>query len=357
MTAHSVQGTFPPRLAYVLDPRFGGGTSAAIAAELPIAAGLGRVQIHARRSAMFGDQQRVHPGLSDVIDTLGLPIIWDAPVISADTVILHNPAFLKHQSDFGGRIVARDLIVVTHENVLRPGGAAGFDITGCLDQIDRASLALHKRLAPVSAHNRQGVVEWLAQNRGPWDVVEHDWFNIFDGEFSAPSPAPSDRRGRLSRPGFEKFPAIEILDKCFPPHAQANVILGADTLINTQAARPHWALLPFGTTAVDGFFDMIDFMVYFTAPTWRESFGRVIAEGIAAGKVVLTDPQTAAPFGDGVVACAPDQVDDLIAGFVAAPKSYAKQVARGQDCLSRYSAANFKAQFAKIILTKERAVS
>ena len=41
---------------------------------------------------------------------------------------------------------------------------------------------------------------------------------------------------------------------------------------------------------------MIDFFVYFTAPTWQESFGRVVAEAIAAGKVVLTNPDIGATF-------------------------------------------------------------
>lgn len=355
MTAHFTQDTFAPRLAYVLDPRFGGGTSAAIAAELPIAAQLGKVHIHARRSAMFGDKQRTHHGLSDVIDRLGLQVTWDAPVISADTVILHNPAFLKHQKTFGARIVARDLIVVTHENFVRPSGGEGFDVAGCLGQIDQASLSLRKRLAPVSPHNRDGVTGWLAHHPGPWEVVEKDWFNIFDGRYLPPTQAPQDRRGRLSRPGFEKYPATDVLEQCFAPHAQSNVILGADLLINAQETRPHWILLPFGATAVDRFFDSIDFMVYFTAPTWRESFGRVIAEAIAAGKVVLTDPQTAAPFGDGVVACTPDEVDRLIAGFIETPATYVQQVARGQDILSQYSAEKFQMQFANEILPKEAA--
>jgi hypothetical protein len=36
--------------------------------------------------------------------------------------------------------------------------------------------------------------------------MAEDWINICDFPFAPPTPAPRDRRGRHSRPGFEKFP-------------------------------------------------------------------------------------------------------------------------------------------------------
>jgi glycosyltransferase involved in cell wall biosynthesis len=131
------------------------------------------------------------------------------------------------------------------------------------------------------------------------------------------------------------------MDLCFPPHAEANVILGADALSDVARTRPHWRAEPFGGMDLAAYFDGIDFMVYFTAPTFRESFGRVLAEAIAAGKVVLTDPDTAAVFGDAVIATRPEEVDDVIAGFIAAPDRYAAQVHRAQARLADFSAAAF----------------
>ncbi|TCO70825.1 glycosyltransferase family protein [Rhodovulum euryhalinum] len=340
-----------PHLAYVIDPRFSGGTSAAVAAELRVAARLARVTVHARSSAMLGPERQVAPPLREVLDDLGLPLEWNAAEISADLVLLHNPVFLKAQPSFGGRIVARHLVVVAHENFLRPGGAEGFDVAACLDRIDRASLALSKSIAPVSAHNRATVTDWLASRPGRpcWKVLEADWFNICEMPRTAPAVLPRDRRGRHSRPSFEKFPPLADLDRCFPPHAEANVILGADMLLAAEVLRPHWTLLPFRAIGVEAFFGMIDFLVYFTAPTWRESFGRVIAEALAAGKVVLTDPETGAAFGPGVVACTPAEVDGAIARLVADPAAYAAQAARGQAALDRYSETAFSARFEALI--------
>lgn len=332
-----------PCLAYVVDPRFSGGTSAAVAAELRVAAAMAPVTVHARTTAMFGAARQVAPSLRATLEELRLPLLWDAPEIGADIAILHNPSFLKRQGAFGGRIVARHLIVVAHENFLRPGGAEGFDVGACLERIDRASLALRKSIAPVSAYNRATVIDWLATHRpsGRWDVLEADWFNICEMPRTDPTTAPRDRRGRHSRPGFEKFPPIEVLDRCFPPRAESNLLLGADLLLGSGLARPHWRMLPFGALEVESYLRMIDFMVYFTAPTWRESFGRVIAEALAAGKVVLTDPGTAAPFGRGVVAATPQEVDAAVARLVADPAAYAAQARTGQQALDAFSAGAF----------------
>lgn len=346
-----------PDIAYVVDPRFPGGTSAAVAAELAVAAGLGRVVVHARRSAMFGEGRHVAPPLRAALEDLRLPIVWDAPEVAADVVILHNPAFLKRQADFGGRILARHLVLVAHENFLRPGGIEGFDVGACLNRIDRAALALRKSIAPISAHNRATVAGWLAAHPAArhWRVLDEDWFNICDFDRAAPAARPRDRRGRHSRPGFEKFPPLADLDLCFPPGAGANVILGADLLIASGIERPHWQMLPFRSVEVADFMESLDFLVYFTAPTWRESFGRVIAEALAAGKVVLTDPETGAPFGAGVVACRPAEVDAAIARHIAEPALYAGQAARGQRALDAFSAAAFARRLGAVLAPETEA--
>lgn len=340
-----------PTLAYVVDPRFPGGTSAAVAAELGVTARLGRVSVHAIESRMFAGRTPA-PVLEERLLTLGLALAWDSPVIGADRVILHNPSFLRHENRLDCRIICRDLVVVTHENFLRPGGEAAFDVAASLDQIVGASLCTRRWLAPVSPANRAMVGDWMKAQANPagWRLLPWDWFNICD--FAPPLPqdrAPQDRRGRLSRPGAEKFPSLDDLDRCFPPHAVANVILGGDRLLDAGRDRPHWRLFPFGSMPVADFFDEIDFMVYFTAPTWRESFGRVLAEAMGAGKVVLTDAATAAPFGDGAIACTPAEVDRIIAGLTARPDLYAAQATQGAECLRAYSGTEFARRFSDFI--------
>ncbi|WP_170428255.1 hypothetical protein [Ruegeria arenilitoris] len=340
-----------PKIAYIIEPRFSGGTSAAVAAELRVAVEFGELEVHAVTSRTFGEDQYIAPVLRRVLDELRIPLIWDAPRVGADFVILHNPAFLKFQDVLNTRIFARDLIVVTHENFLRPGGEEGFDVSSCLSQIEASALSLRKSLAPISPYNRKTVTDWLAGSRvaRQWEVLGADWFNICETEIEAPCDTPSDRRGRHSRPGFEKFPALADLDRCFPEHAQSNVILGADALLDARVLRPHWTLLPFNAIRVDEFFEMIDFFVYFTAPTWQESFGRVIAEALAAGKVVLTNADIGVTFGDAVLSCRPPDVDGIISDLIAQPHRYHEQVSRSQSALARYSAENFRAQLSNVL--------
>lgn len=341
--------TAPPRISYVIDPRFPGGTSAAVAAELRVASKIGRVTVHAVESRMFAGRT-VAPPLEEAFDALRLAPVWNAPVIAGDLVVLHNPAFLKFDAAFGARILCRHLVVVTHENFLRPGGAEGFDVAGCLGRIERASLALQRTLAPVSPANRATVETWLKAQppRRDWSLLPGDWFNICAFDEGRPPDRPADRRGRHSRPGFEKFPALADLDRCFPPRAESNVILGADSLIAEGVVRPHWTLLPFRGLDLGRYFEMVDFMVYFTAPTWRESFGRVLAESLAAGRVAISDPATAAGFGGGVIAARPDEVDAIVARHIERPALYRAQVGRGQAALAAFSADRFAAMLAAV---------
>jgi hypothetical protein len=192
------------------------------------------------------------------------------------------------------------------------------------------------------------VAKWLGQASldGHWHILASDWFNICDHVLVEPTAHPRDRRGRLSRPGPEKFPALVDLDLCFPATSASNVILGADALIAADIQRSHWDLHEFNSLPVDHFFDMVDFMVYFTAPTWAESFGRVLAEAIAAGKVVISDKGTAAMLPDAIVPAEPADVDRIIAHFVAHPDQYQAHVHKAQKMLMKFSPSAFRAMFA-----------
>ena len=346
MKASPVNGSSLPRIAVVIDPRFPGGTSSAFAQELPVIDKLGHVEVHGISSAMFPDRP-VNPVLKQALDRVGLQIMWDKPVISADLIILHNPSFLKFDVSLGSRLVCQNLIVVTHENFLNPLGALGFDVAGCLERIEEASICAAMYLAPVSQYNRKTVTDWLPTG-SQWVVLPEDWFNVCEFDFKKPKDAPRDRRGRHSRPGFEKFPDMETMNRLFPRHAESNIILGGDTYTPDEI-EPHWTVHKFGALAVDAFLQEIDFFVYYTHPTWRESFGRVIAEATAAGKLVITDVETAKIFGNGVIGTEPEKVDRIIAEHIATPAKYSKKVLAAQNRIKQFSAEAFAVQTADII--------
>lgn len=333
-------------IAYIIDPRFPGGTSAAVVSELRVVAALGTVVVHAITSKMFGEKS-ISTKIRAVLRELDVQMVWDAPKINADLVIWHNPSFLKFQDSFASRIVCRHLIVVTHENFYRPGQVEAYDVGHCHDLIDKSTLALRKSIAPISPYNRETVLDWFQLGGIPsgWDVLPQDWFNICDFDYQTPTSSPRDRRGRHSRPGMEKFPSPQDMNNCFPAHSDANVILGADLFTKDPIPANHWDLHPFGGLDISSYFEMIDFMVYFTAPTWRESFGRVLAEAIAAGKVVISDAGTAATFGGGVIAADPKDVDRIIGQFLRSPEQYQEHVTMAQSLLRAFAPEKFRDRF------------
>jgi hypothetical protein len=331
------------RLTLVLDPRFPGGTSSAVAAEIAAIAGAVRLEVCAIETAMFKGRT-VNPRLRAALEAHGIELTWNPEVIRGDTVVFHNPSCLRFDRAFAPRISCGALYVVAHENLLRPNGSEAFDADLCLGLVEQASVTGSHVLAPVSAWNRTAASAWLAARPDlPWTLAPFDWFNICDLPLTEPVPAPRDRRGRHSRPGLEKFPPLATMLAHFPAHAERCAILGADTFLREPDGAPrHWRALRFGSRDVGRFLEEIDFFVYFTHPLWRESFGRVIAEAIAAGKVVITDPGTAAPFQPGVVVSDGSDVDAVIAEHVAAPGRYARTVREAQVGLARYSPQRFR---------------
>ena len=335
-----------PSLALVLDPRFSGGTSSAVAREIAALSPVFDLQVAFIGSRMFGKGRSVHPSIAKALEQTGVDATWDPPLVQAETAVFHNPSFLKHDDALHPRFNCTRAVVVAHENFLRPDGTEGFDVSKTLGLIAARLPPCPKVIAPVSPGNRQTVTTWLAGARAgsvPWDIASVDWFNICDFDSVPPTATPRDRRGRVSRAGFEKFPDMAAMALHFPASAEHCAILGADTFLLPGANPPaHWRLLPFGSADVSEFLATIDFFVYFTHPNWRESFGRVLAEAIAAGKIVITDRETARNFGKSVIVSDGHDLDRIITGFVTAPRRYQTFVRAAQRRLSEYSADAFR---------------
>lgn len=340
-----------PSITIVVDPRFRGGTSSAVATEIGVLATRADLRVVALSSRMFSGDE-AHPAIQSICEHHGISIEWDPPIISNSVVVIHNPSFIKFDDHFPAKIIADQIFVVCHENFLRPGGAEGFAVQHCLDQIRDATLCRNRQLAPISPWNRKTVTKWIENHGGfsGWTITELDWTNICAFDLVAPTSAPQDRRGRLSRPGPEKFPSMEILHLLYPRTCDAVRILGGDSLL-AEKTPDAWDLIPFGGEDVDAFLATIDFFVYFTNPLWRESFGRVIGEAVAAGKLVVTDPETATIFGPGVIGTTPDQVSAVIAEHIDNPDLYVERVRTAQSDLARFAPEAFAERLAKMIGT------
>lgn len=335
-----------PRVTIVVEPRFKGGTSSAVAREIITLASVCDLEVVFFKSDMFSDDHIENPKIVAALEMVGITAKSNPVQISSETIVLHNPSFLKFNKEFTPRLNCARAIVVAHENFCNPMGNEAFDVAHSLQLISSRLITAERLIAPVSQYNRRTVETWLEQHpveASTWHLAAIDWFNICDFPTIAPTTTPQDRRGRVSRPGVEKFPDTEMMHRHFPAHAERCAILGGDGfLLPSSVAPSHWCLVPFGGADVGQFLSTIDFFIYFTSPNWRESFGRVIAEAIAAGKVVITDPGTAEIFGTAVVASNGHDVDEIIANFVSNPARYVSFVTSAQQRLSAFSAEAFR---------------
>ena len=338
------------RLALVCDPRFTGGTSASVAADIRALGRHMRLSVVAIETAMFKGR-RVHPAIEAALEEAGVvaelepvggPRRYDRlpePVLPAIRHRANGPIELRA----GVRRDPREL-----PRSERLGGARRQRRVWTSSRLrSSAAPATWRPFRPTTAAPwRRGLPgsSRLAAGGGRLAVV-------FDPELTPPTRAPRDRRGRHSRPGLEKFPPIDTMLAHFPAHAERCAILGGDTfLLDRRDAPAHWEVLRFGEADVADFLSGIDFFVYFTHPIWRESFGRVIVEAIAAGKVVITDPGTAATFGEAVVASDGGDVDRIIQGFIADPQRYVAFVEAAQARLSEHRPAAFVERVESLII-------
>ena len=215
----------------------------------------------------------------------------EPPVVRADAIVLHNPSCLSFDNGLEPRLSCVRPIVVTHENFLRPGGPEAFDVAHCLALVDGRAPAGAAAGADLARQSRR-VAAWRAATG---DGLAHRGGRLAQHRRPAlarANPAPRDRRGRHSRPGFDKFPTLPALRAQFPP-MRSPARSSAPTRSAGRGAPPRTGSSTLSGRAGARFLTGIDFFVYFTNPLWQESFGRVIAEAIAAGKVVITDPDTA----------------------------------------------------------------
>lgn len=291
-------------------------------------------------SGMEGNRQ-----LGEAIDEFGLTVQEEFSTISANTVIIHNPSAFKFESLLAFRIVADTIVLVMHENPVNGVGQYQYDVAGVLGIIEDASFCNNLIIAPISEVNR-GLINWSIKG---FPVAAKNWFNIIDFEFADPKPPEADRRGRHSRPGPEKWPDEQTTLKCFPGTSD-NHILGADWVRDAYPTLGQQAnLYNFGTMPVGVFLNKLDFFVYYHAPAWRESFGRVVAEAIAAGKVVICEKYLARTFGEACVTVNADEIDRTICEYLDRPARYVDQVIRSQNYIRRFTRENFESNWSTLL--------
>lgn len=314
-----------PRIAIISSLNFPGGTATAIAEELAVLSKLGEIFFYSADVKML----RRHPINQTLFHALrrhGATIESASGIISADVVLVHNPALFKFEDKLDFRILAKKVFIIMHENPVNAFRDPTYLYDKVLNMLHSATVTPEFVVAPISGVNRSLIVEAGIQ----FPVLERDWFNIWSEGCSEPNRRPQDRRGRHSRPGIEKWSKLNDFQKCFPAHAENHILGASPSMIKTQSVGGNTHLYNFGSMLVPKFLELFDFYVYFHSDAWRESFGRCIAEAISAGKFVITHKYLEQTFGKSCVYCSTDEIDGVISHYIDHPGQYVKKVKGAQ---------------------------
>lgn len=331
---------FSTKLIAIISTKFPGGTSSAFISEIPVLKKWGLEKVFSPTVKMTRKLPE-HPALIDALAENDIHVMddEDVPTIAAENIVIHNPAMFKFETALNFKMFAKNVFIVMHENPVDAFGTPQYAYQTVMDMLVSKTICENFYITPISDVSRK----LISRSKMKGKIHSKNWNNIIHFLPKAPSVSPQDTRGRLSRPGMEKWCSDTELRQCFPAHSVSNHILGADLLIDRAVSfGKNTSLIRFGGTSVDTFLKNFDFFVYFHSAAWRESFGRVIAEAIAAGKLVITHPYLKQTFGSSCVYGTPSEVDQIIRKFVQKPNLYTKYVKAAQNNMSLYGVTKFE---------------
>jgi hypothetical protein len=318
-------------LVHACDPRFRGGTAAALRGEVAAAAAWGvRAAVQPFLALSGGSLLSYDPRLTGLLDLTGIPLLDAETPATCDILLAHHPLVFQHMADRPVRLRPSRVVLVLHHPPFDASGKVQYD----LDRVMRALERLYAApvfLAPVSGAVR-AQLDRLDLRQA--QVLAHDLTNIVN---LADWPLRNDRPaadladrvvlGRHSRNDPMKWPtsAAEIA-ACWPNQPGIDVrVLGEAHLPQGMVVPPNWTVLPFTDAGVLRFLHGLDFYVYFHHPNWVEAFGLAIAEAMATGLVTILPPHFQPIFRSGALYANPHEVPDVIQRLRSRPDEYARQ--------------------------------
>lgn len=305
-------------IVFVADPRFPGGTSTSLAAEVKAARSAGlTTALKPLFSPLLRQARPYHPQLIADLAQSGTPILGPQMRVDCRFAVLHHPMVFDRLPEEPLRIRADHSVVVLHHPPYDGVGVESYD-PGDVLQIADAVIGTRCWLAPVGPLVRDQLNNFADR------TLDADWTNLIDlqdwPDNSARIEAPSGPRfqiGRHSRPHPLKWPDTEEMAlAAYPKLPWLSVsMLGGDA---TQLGRrygqvpDHWSLIDFGALPVRDYLATLDAWVYFHDPKWVEAFGRAILEAAASGLPIIVPKAFERVFGPACIYADAEDVADVL---------------------------------------------
>lgn len=322
----------------IIDPRFEGGTAAAMASDVSafLDAGL-TVGIVEVTSPYLSDATAMRSRvMSDLVQDSRLQVldVTQAPAIRADAAFFHHPMTFFYGIETGFRIKARTSFLVAHHLPFRGDGSLQYDPVVTSWRLYRRT-GVWPVWAPVSGICRQQLQSFAPFIR----LSSEDWPNVFDvSDWEPERKAFSESRlviGRHGRADLLKWPET-------PAQIRASLPALPDTQIRVMGApeaefeamgidTSDWTLLPFNAEPVSSFLDRLDVFIYQFHPNSSESFGRTVAEAMLMGAVCILDPRLEPTFGDLAIYAPPEETTSVLERLRTDPASARRLADRAQE--------------------------
>ena len=342
------------KIAVVTDPRFLGGTGAAVASDVSALAALG----HRIELLLFQSDGHFQHDDPENETLLALTELTNVSKLSGDNtlydaVFFHNPQVFQklaiHQP-----VRARRAFLIVHHPPFLGNGALCYDPFKVDANIRKHFDQKRVEWVPISGLIRAQINSFL-----PF-LLSHpeDWPNTFNPEefeFSEPDlTKPVLRIGRHGRAHRDKWPDTpDEIRASLPASSEFDVrVLGAsrDFFKELKTDVEAWELLPFNSISVQAFLNSIDVFCYHHASVWREAFGRTIVEAMLMGRPCILDPSLEPTFGELATYCQAKDVSEKLSDLRADPQTYLDRARFAYDQAStQFSTQNIENRLSSLL--------
>lgn len=309
----------------VTDPRFQGGTSSAVAAEITAATRAGyRVGLVSYEAANLRQPFPFNPRLRALVDRKDLTLIFPGTPVQCTLAVLHNPFVAGLEPVEPLNITAQKRLVIAHHPPIDGLGCPSYDLETTIRNAQEI-LGGPADWAPVGPNARDA---FLTCPDAP-DLLAQDWANVidFDAWRHVPPPRSSTRItiGRHSRADPRKLPGSRSdFVTIYGDGSKANVdLLGCapQSLSMLAPIMPNWELRSFGEVPVRDYLDGLDAFVYYHRNDWIEAFGYAIIEAMARGIPCVLPPSFASSFANAAQIAPIDDAFDAALAVAETPNA------------------------------------
>lgn len=301
----------------ITDPRFMGGTAAAIAADVRafVGAGLSVALYPVRSRGFFLPEEKPNPIFEQLAQLDGVTWLEGERQVKAGVAFFHHPGPFRFTVANPITVSAVRSVIVTHQPLFDGNGTMAFNPFRVQANI-AGQFATGPLWAPIS-----GLCRAQYQSLSPFlNLTKENWSNTFNVDDWVPSRqkliGPNLVVGRHGRPHPQKWPKTgNAVELSLPSDDKTTIrAMGVDTTYLDKLGVDYssWDIVPFNGETPQEFLDSLDVFSFFHAPTWIESFGRTVAEAMLMGCRSLLDQNLRATFGPHAYYGRPDDVPAIL---------------------------------------------